>query len=84
MTHLLPAGIFQPSSVIPAAVVEDFSLWRNIEREFAEELLGYDEYDGSGRPIAYSELEPFVTLDRALADERIKVWCLGITLESLS
>jgi hypothetical protein len=84
MTHLLPAGIFQPSSVIPAAVVEDFSLWRNIEREFAEELLGHDEYDGSGRPIAYAELEPFATLDHALADGRIKVWCLGITLDALT
>ncbi|SFB64742.1 hypothetical protein SAMN05216266_1472 [Amycolatopsis marina] len=39
MTHLLPAGIFQPSSVIPAGITEDFSLWRNIQREFAEELL---------------------------------------------
>ena len=54
LTHLVPAGIFQPSSVLPAAVAEDSSLWRNIERELAEELLGHDEYDGSGHPIAYS------------------------------
>ncbi len=30
MVHLLPAGIFQPSSVFPVAVTADFSIWRNI------------------------------------------------------
>src|SRR5690606_16157975 len=55
MAHLLPAGIFQPSSVIPAAIAADFSIWRNIQREYAEELLGHDEYDGSGKPIRYAE-----------------------------
>ncbi|GDY33467.1 helix-turn-helix domain-containing protein [Gandjariella thermophila] len=84
MTHLLPAAIFQPSSVLPAAIAEDFSLWRNIQREFAEELLGHDEYDGSGRPIAYGDLEPFVTLDRAREAGDIMIWCLGITLDALT
>lgn len=45
MAHLLPAGVFQPSSVLPEAVANDFSLWRNIQREYAEEVLGFDEYD---------------------------------------
>ncbi|WP_051114842.1 helix-turn-helix transcriptional regulator [Actinokineospora enzanensis] len=84
MIHLLPAGIFQPSSVIPEAIAEDFSLWRNIQREYAEELLGHDEYDGSGKPIRYGQLEPFATMDQALADGRIRVWCLGLTLDALT
>lgn len=84
MVHLLPAGIFQPSSVIPAAVVNDFSLWRNIQREYAEELLGYDEYDGSGRPIRYEQLAPFTTMDQAAANGHIRVYCLGITLDALT
>jgi len=84
MAHLLPAGIFQPSSVIPSAVVEDFSIWRNIQREYAEELLGHDEYDGSGRPITYADLEPFVTMDRALTAGDIRVWFLGLTLDALT
>lgn len=84
MTHLLPAGIFQPSSVLPAAVNADFSLWRNIQREFAEELLGHDEYDGSGQPIAYDRLEPFATMNRAFSEGRIRVWCLGVTLDALT
>lgn len=84
MVHLLPAGIFQPSSVIPAAIAADFSIWRNIQREYAEELLGHDEYDGSGKPIRYDELEPFATMDRALRDGDIRVFCLGVTLDALT
>ncbi len=68
MVHLLPAAVFQLSSVIPAAVAEDFSIWRNIQREYPEELLGHDEYDGSGRPIRYHELEPFATMDQWLRE----------------
>ncbi|TCP43652.1 hypothetical protein EV191_12152 [Tamaricihabitans halophyticus] len=84
MAHLLPAGIFQPSSVIPAAVAADFSIWRNIQREYAEELLGHDEYDGSGKPIRYDKLEPFTTMDEALRDGHIRVFCLGVTLDALT
>lgn len=84
MVHLLPAGIFQPSSVIPAAIAADFSIWRNVQREYAEELLGHDEYDGSGKPIRYHELEPFATMDEALRDGRIRVFCLGVTFDALT
>ncbi|EHK86497.1 hypothetical protein SZMC14600_14705 [Saccharomonospora azurea SZMC 14600] len=84
MVHLLPAGIFQPSSVLPAAIAADFSIWRNIQREYAEELLGHDEYDGSGKPIRYGELEPFTSMDQALRDGRIQVFCLGVTVDALT
>jgi transcriptional regulator with XRE-family HTH domain len=84
MAHLLPAGIFQPSSVIPAAIAADFSIWRNIQREYAEELLGHDEYDGSGKPIRYDKLEPFTTMDEALRDGHIRVFCLGVALDALT
>lgn len=84
MIHLLPAGIFQPSSVLPAAIAEDFSIWRNIQREYAEELLGHGEYDGSGQPIRYDSVEPFTTMDRARAAGKIRVYCLGVTLDALT
>jgi transcriptional regulator with XRE-family HTH domain len=84
MAHLLPAGIFQPSSVLPGAIAVDFSIWRNIQREYSEELLGCPEHDGSGRPIDYAGLEPFVTMDQALSDGRVRVYCLGLTLDSLT
>ncbi len=58
MMHLLPAGIFQPSSVMPDCLARDFSLWRNIQREYAEELLGHEEeYDGTGCPIEPSMVD---------------------------
>ena len=84
MVHLLPAGIFQPSSVLPSAIAADFSIWRNIQREYSEELLGSAEHDGSGQPIDYSALEPFVTMDQGLSDGRIHVYCLGLTLDALT
>ena len=84
MVHLLPAGIFQPSSVMPECVAQDFSLWRNIQREYAEELLGYDEYDGTGCSIDYDKDPPFPTMDAALSDGRLRIYCLGITLDALT
>jgi hypothetical protein len=84
MTHLLPAGIFQPCSVLPEAVANDFSIWRNIQREYAEELLGQAEWDGSGRPLDYANVEPFATMDHGLADGQIRVYCLGLTLDALT
>jgi transcriptional regulator with XRE-family HTH domain len=84
MVHLLPAGIFQPSSIMPESVANDFSVWRNMQREFAEELLGHTEYDGTGRPIDYLGTEPFATMERALRDGRIRVYYLGLTLDALT
>ncbi|MDQ4094006.1 MAG: XRE family transcriptional regulator [Actinomycetota bacterium] len=84
MVHLLPAGIFQPSSVLPQAVAADFSIWRNIQREYSEELLGSVEHDGTGQPIDYAGLKPFVTMDQALSDGRVRVYCLGFTLDALT
>lgn len=81
---LLPAGIFEPSSVLPDAIAADFSIWRNIQREYAEELLGCEECDGSGRPIDYANVELFATMDDALPEGRIRVYCLGLTLDALT
>ena len=33
MTHILPAGVFQPSGVAPRIIRGDFDLWHNILRE---------------------------------------------------
>ncbi|WP_213455285.1 helix-turn-helix transcriptional regulator [Rhizomonospora bruguierae] len=83
MLQVIPSGIFQPSSVLPSGVAVDFGLWRNIQREYSEELLGNAEHDGDGQPVRYDD-EPFVTLDRARADGRLKVFCLGVALDALT
>ncbi|ANY08775.1 hypothetical protein [Pseudonocardia sp. HH130630-07] len=83
MIHLLPAGIFQPSSVHPESVANDFSVWRNTQREYAEEVLGHDEYDGTGEPVDYDR-PPFAGMDAALTDGRLRAHCLGVTLDALT
>src|SRR5262249_43154658 len=81
--QVIPSGMFQPSSVMPGAQEADFDLWRNIMREYSEELLGNPEHDGDGEPVRYDR-EPFATLVYALADGRIRVYCLGVALDALT
>ncbi|MFD6565430.1 helix-turn-helix transcriptional regulator [Micromonospora profundi] len=83
MLQVIPSGIFQPSSLMPAARAADFSIWRNIQREFSEELLGMPECDGHGRPVDYGS-GPFAQLDQARADGRLSVHCLGVALDALT
>jgi transcriptional regulator with XRE-family HTH domain len=83
MLHVIPSGVFQPSSVLPAAMAADFDLWRNIMREYSEELFGNPEHDGDGQPVRYDE-EPFATMDQARQDGRATVWCLGAALDALT
>lgn len=84
LCHVMPAGEFQPSSVAAADVHNDFSLWRNIMREFSEEFLGNPEHDGSGtRSIDYAEDEPFRSFELARAEGSLRVWYYGMILEPL-
>lgn len=83
MLQVIPSGIFQPSSLMPAGRAADFDLWRNIQREFSEELLGMAECDGHGRPVDYGS-GPFAVLDEARAAGRLSVHCLGVALDALT
>lgn len=75
--HVVPTGVFQPSSADPANVANDFSLWRNMVREFAEELAGGSEDYGTGC-IDYAGW-PFA---RRLAGAR--AYCLGMGVDPLT
>lgn len=84
LCHVMPAGEFQPSSAAPADVRADFSLWRNIMREFSEEFLGNPEHDGGGsRSIDYTNDEPFGSFDQARAAGTLRLWHYGLVLEPL-
>jgi transcriptional regulator with XRE-family HTH domain len=84
LCHVTPAGEFQPSSVDLADMRNDFSLWRNIMREFSEELLGNPEHDGSSsRAIDYATEEPFRSFEKARAEGRFRIWHYGLVLEPL-
>ncbi|GGR85666.1 hypothetical protein Snoj_44070 [Streptomyces nojiriensis] len=83
--HVMPAGVFQPSSVMPWDQSNDFNLWRNVLREYAEEFLGDPEADGSsGEPIDYEATEPFRTLNQARREGKVRPYCFGIGLDPLT
>lgn len=81
--HVMPAGVFQPSSILPGAQVDDFDLWRNVMREYSEEFLGNHEHGGDGAPVDYTET-PFSTMDAAQANGRFRVYYLGLAMDALT
>jgi hypothetical protein len=65
-------------------VRNDFSLWRNIMREFSEEFLGNAEHDGSTtQSIDYGRDEPFRSFERERVDGGLRVWHYGLVVEPL-
>ncbi|QIS23425.1 helix-turn-helix domain-containing protein [Nocardia terpenica] len=82
---VIPAGEFQPSSVALWDRHKDFSLWRNMVREFAEELLGQPEHDGSrSEPIDYERWPLYQRLETARQEGRLTACVLGIGLDALT
>ncbi|MGW0245507.1 helix-turn-helix domain-containing protein [Nocardia goodfellowii] len=84
LTHIIPAGVFQPAAIGHVNLSRDFSLWRNMIREFSEELLDAPEHDGSsGTPVDYNA-EPFQTLTDGRLAGQVKAWCFGIGMDPLA
>jgi transcriptional regulator with XRE-family HTH domain len=81
---VIPAGEFQPSCIAPACMQEDLDLWRNIVREYSEEMLGEPEHDGSsGEPLDY-ECWPFYrAMQRAREAGHLRTYVLGVVLHAL-
>lgn len=80
---VMPAGVFQPPSVRVDNHANDFSLWKNIMREFSEEFLGNVEHDGNGPDSDYSR-HPFRELESARTQELPKVYFLGVGVDALT
>ncbi|MEU4343105.1 helix-turn-helix transcriptional regulator [Nocardia sp. NPDC023852] len=84
LTHIIPAGVFQPAAIGQSNVARDLSLWRNMIREFSEELLDAPEHDGSsGTPVDY-DAEPFRTLTEGRRTGKVRAWCFGIGIDPLA
>ncbi|MGH3914847.1 MAG: hypothetical protein ACRDTC_15780 [Pseudonocardiaceae bacterium] len=82
---VIPAGEFEPSSVALWDRHNDFELWRNIVREYAEELLGEPEHDGiRSQPIDYERWPLFQRLQAARADGSVGVFLLGFNVSALT
>ena len=85
MYHVVPAGVFQPAALAPAHQANDFSFWRNIQREFSEEFLGNAEHDGNSvDPIDYLGDEPFASFERARRVGDLRVSATALVLEPLT
>ncbi len=85
MYQVVPVGIFQPSGYAEWNIDPDFSLWRNMIREFAEELRGDSEDHGSERaPIDYDSWDFANRLERARRDGALTAYCLGLGVDPLS
>ncbi len=82
---LLPSGEFQPASISPSSIEQDLDLWRNVVREYSEEMLGQPEHDGSaGIPVDY-EIWPFYRdMTRARNEGKLRPFLLGVILDALS
>ena len=85
MYQVLPVGVFQPAGEEPWNTTNDFSLWRCIIRELAEELRGNaEDYDTHHGPIDY-DTWPFAhQLTRALDTAQVHASCLGIGVDPLT
>jgi|SRR6266568_3518561 len=82
---VIPAGEFQPSSIAPHDLANDFDLWKNIVREFSEELLGTPEHDGSrSAPVDYNGWPLYRALGQARSEGKVKAVCLGAGLDALT
>jgi hypothetical protein len=82
---LLPAGEFQPASISPQSISTDLDIWRNMVREYAEEMLGQPEHDGSsGVPVHYDVWPFYRDMTAARAAGQVRPYGLGVVLDALS
>ena len=83
--QVIPVGVFQPSGEAAWNERGDFSLWRSMIREFAEELCGRSEDYGSDQgPVDYG-CWPFARrMTEAVDRGQIGVWCLGLGVDPLT
>jgi transcriptional regulator with XRE-family HTH domain len=82
---VVPAGEFQPASVDLWDRRNDFDVWRNIVREYSEELLGMPEHDGTrSRPIDYDGWPLYRALGQAQQAGSLASYALGLGLDALT
>jgi hypothetical protein len=82
---LLPAGEFQPASIAAESITTDLDLWRNMVREYSEEMLGRPEHDGSaGTPLDYEVWPFFRDMTKAREAGKLRAYALGVVLDALS
>ncbi|GLZ76710.1 hypothetical protein Afil01_15170 [Actinorhabdospora filicis] len=83
--QVAPAGIFQASGEADWNDMNDFSLWRCMTQEFAEELLGRpEEYGSELAPIDYASWPFAVAMNAAVTSGAASAYCLGLGVDPLT
>jgi hypothetical protein len=83
--QVLPVGVFQPAGEELWNAENDFSLWRSILRELAEELRGgTEDYETHRGPIDYRAWPFADELTRALDAGEVRAFCVGIGVDPLT
>jgi hypothetical protein len=81
--HVIPAGVFQPSSEAPAAWTADQDVWKNIIREACEEFLPDDEVNGASAVIDYETVSPYSSLVRCARAGDVRCFFFGVGIDAL-
>jgi hypothetical protein len=80
--HVVPAGVFQPSTDHPSAWHEDQDVWKNIVREACEEFLpDLDPVDSSSAAVELETVEPYATVMRQGRSGHVRCYFLGIGID---
>jgi hypothetical protein len=80
--HVVPAGVFQPSTDHPGAWLEDQEIWKNIVREACEEFLpDLDPIDSSSAPVDIETVKPYATVMHQLCKGNIRCYFLGMGVD---
>ena len=83
--QVAPVGVFQPSDDAAWNVDNDFDLWRSIQREMYEELLGgCEDYGSDTEPIDYAGWEFARKLDAARPAGDVTADWLGVGIDPLT
>src|SRR6266705_6878677 len=83
--QVLPTGVFQAAGEARWNMLNDFSLWRSMVREYAEEFLGESEDYGAERaPIDY-DAWPFAARMKHVLDRGdVRAYALGMGVDPLT
>jgi hypothetical protein len=83
--QVMPVGVFQPVADTPAAIENDFSLWRCMTRELSEELLDApEEYETRDGVLDYEGWPLYRRLTQARLAGKLTVHGLGLGVDPLT
>jgi hypothetical protein len=83
--QVMPVGVFQPIADTPAAIENDFSLWRCMARELSEELLdASEEYETRDGVLDYEGWPLYRRLTAARRAGKLTIHSLGVGVDPLT